>query len=87
MNGIEFMKNLFLCMLFLTGILACFVIMMTLVLGSINANKKSKKMKIIEINGNDLLDEETEKELSKIAEKLAKKYVDEMTSDEYEKED
>ena len=61
--------------------------MISLVVGSINANKKSKKMKIIEINGNDLLDEETEKELSKIAEKLANKYVEEMTSDEYEKED
>ena len=83
MNGIEFMKNLFLCMLFLTGILACFVIMMSLVVESINANKKSKKMKIIEINGNDLLDEETKKELDKIAKKIA----NEMLSDEYKKED
>lgn len=83
---LEFMKNLFFCILYLTGIITCFFFMISFLENILEKNKKENK-KVITINGDKYLDEETRKELDKVAEKLAKKYVEEMTSDEYEKED
>ena len=86
MNILEFMKTLFSCMLYLTGIIACFFLMVGFIENMFS--KKEKKVNIKAINISDVeLDEETKKALDKVAEKLANKYVDEMLSDEYEKED
>lgn len=87
MNTLEFIKTLFLCILYLTGIIACFSLMVGFVESIFDKYKKNTKSKVININGNEFLDEETKKELDKIAEKIAEKYANEMLSDEYEKED
>ena len=86
-NYLEFMKQLFFAMLYLTGIIACFCVCIGLIDATIHKqNKQSKNMKVVNLNEEDL-DEETKKELDKIAEKLANKYAKEMLSDEYKKED
>lgn len=81
-NYLEFMKQLFFAMLYLTGIIACFFLMVGFIENMIDRNKKENK-KVITVDGTKYLDEETKKELDKIAEKIA----NEMLSDEYEKED
>lgn len=84
----EFLKSLFFAMLYFTGILACFCVCIGLIDATTfhKQNKQSKNMKVVNLNEEDL-DDETKKELDKIAEKLANKYAKEMLSDEYEKED
>ena len=81
-NYMEFLKSLFFAMLYFTGILACFCICIGFIENMIDRNKKENK-KVITVDGNKYLDEETKKELDKIAQKIA----NEMLSDEYEKED
>lgn len=81
-NYLEFMKNLFQCMLYLTGIIGCFFLMISFIENMIDRNKKENK-KVITVDGTKYLDEETKKELDKIAEKIA----NEMLSDDYKKED
>lgn len=84
----EFLKSLFFVMLYLTGIIACFFLMVGFIENMIDRNKKEKQVNIKAVNMSDLeLDDETKKALDKVAEKLANKYVDEMLSDDYEKED
>lgn len=79
---LEFMKQLFFVMLYLTGIIACFFLMVGFIENMIDRNKKENK-KVITVDGTKYLDEETKKELNKIAEKIA----NEMLSDDYKKED
>ena len=79
---LEFMKQLFFSMLYLTGIIACFFLMVGFIENVIDRNKKENK-KVITVDGTKYLDEETKKELDKIAEKIA----NEMLSDDYKKED
>lgn len=87
-NYLDFIKQLFFVMLYLTGIIACFFIMVGLIETTFEKKTNKKNLNIKAINMSDLeLDEETEKAINKIAEKLANKYVDEMISDDYEKED
>ena len=79
---LDFMKQLFFVMLYLTGIIACFFLMVGFIENMIDRNKKENK-KVITVDGTKYLDEETKKELNKIAEKIA----NEMLSDDYKKED
>ena len=79
---LEFMKQLFFAMLYLTGIIACFFLMVGFIENMFDRNKKEDK-KVITVDGTKYLDEETKKELDKIAEKIA----NEMLSDDYKKED
>lgn len=79
---LEFMKQLFFSMLYLTGIIACFFLMVGFIENMFDRNKKENK-KVITVDGTKYLDEETKKELDKIAKKIA----NEMLSDDYKKED
>lgn len=79
---LEFMKQLFFSMLYLTGIIACFFLMVGFIENMFDRNKKENK-KVITVDGTKYLDEKTKKELDKIAEKIA----NEMLSDDYKKED
>jgi len=79
---LEFMKQLFFAMLYLTGIIACFFLMVGFIENMFDRTKKENK-KIITVDGTKYLDEETKEELNKLAEKIAK----EMMSDEYKEED
>lgn len=78
-----FMKDLFFCMLYFTGIIACFFFMISFLRNIFVENKKSKPSKVININGDELISPATKKELDKLAEKIA----EEVLSDEYKKED
>ena len=80
---LEFMKQLFFSMLYLTGILACFCICINFIDITIHSNRKEKRTKVINIDSDKYLDEKTKKELDKIAQKIA----NEMLSDDYKKED